>query len=99
MRARTADHFDRWIRGAGILACVTLAWAVFLPDGALLWTAVLAVGLIGSAVATAILVRSRGVPSLAPVIASAEGDPVAVPAGRGCTIGAGLRLTRGEREP
>jgi len=89
MRVLASDHFDRWIRGAGIVACVALAWAVFLPDGALFWTAVLAVGLIGSAVATAILVRSRGVPSLAQVVTSAEAEPAA----------AGLRPTRGEREP
>ena len=85
MRVLAADRVDRWIRGTGIVALVVLAWAVFLPDGSFLWTAVLAAGLIGSAVATSILVRSRSVPSLAQVIASAEAEPLAVPAGRGHT--------------
>ena len=56
------------------------------------WSAVLAAGVVGSLVATAFLVRSRGVPSLAQVIASAEAEPVAVPAaGSRFTSGAGLR--------
>jgi len=83
MRVLTSDRLGRWTRGIGIVALVTLAWAVFVPDGSFLWAAVLAAGLIGSAVATAILVRTRSVPSLAQVIASAEAEPIAVPVGRG----------------
>jgi hypothetical protein len=75
MRVSTSDHFVRWTRGLGLLALVVLAWSVFAPGG-LFWTAVLAAGLIGSAAATVLLVRSRRVPSLAQVIASAEAEPV-----------------------
>jgi hypothetical protein len=92
-----SSHFDRWIRGTGIVAVVALAWAVFVPGG-LFWTAVLAAGLIGTAVVTAVVVRRRSVPSLAQVIASAEAEPAVVPAHRGDTSGAGLR-PRGERKP
>ncbi len=99
MRVLTSDGFGRWIRGTGIVALVALAWAV-VPDSHLWWTAVLAAGLVGSMVATALLVRSRRVPSLAQVIASAEAEPLAVPAGRGYTSGAGTRPSpRGERRP
>jgi hypothetical protein len=100
MRVLTSDRFGRWIRGTGVVALAVLAWAVFVPDGLFFWTAVLAVGLTGSVVATGLLVRSRAVPSLAQVIASAEAEPVAVPAGRGYTSGAGIRPSpRGERKP
>jgi len=75
MRVLTSDRLGRWTRGIGIVALVTLAWAVFIPDKLLFWTAVLAAGLTGAAVATAFLVRSRRVPSLAQVIASAEASP------------------------
>ena len=99
MRVLTSDRFDRWIRGTGIVALVALAWAVFVPDG-LFWTVVLAAGLIGSMVATAVLLRSRSMPSLAQVIASAEAEPVVVLANRGYTSGAGVRPSlRGERKP
>ena len=54
---------------------MALAWAVVVPDGPL-WTAVLAAGLMGAALATAALVRSRSIPSLAPVITNAEAEPV-----------------------
>ena len=100
MRVSTLERFGRWTRGAAIVALAVLAWAVFVPDGLFFWTAVLAAGLTGSAVATAFLVRSRRVPSLAQVIASAEASPVAVPAGHGYTSVAGLRPSpRGAREP
>ena len=99
MRVLTLERFGRWTRGIGIVALVALAWAVFTPDG-LFWTALLAAGLTGSAVATAFLVRSRRVPSLAQVITSAEASPVAVPAGNGYTSVAGFRPSpRGVREP
>jgi hypothetical protein len=92
-----SSRFDRWIRGTGIVALVALASAVFVPDG-FFWTAVLAAGLIGSAVVTAVVVRRRNVPSLAQVIASAVAEPGVATARRGHTSGAGLR-SRGERKP
>jgi hypothetical protein len=87
--------FNRWTRGAGLVALVALVWAVVVPDG-MFWTAVLAAGLIGAAVATALLVLSRQEPTLAQVIARAETEPVVVASPGGHTGGAGLRPT-GER--
>ncbi len=84
MRMITSDIFDRWTRGAGLVALVALVWAVVVPEG-IFWTAVLAAGLMGAAVATAVLVRSRQVPTLAQVIASAEAEPVVVPSPGGYT--------------
>ena len=81
MRVLKSDRFGRWIHRIGLVSLVVLAWAVLAPGGAF-WTAVLAAGLVGAAVATALLVRSRQVPSLAQVIASAETEP-AVGRGRG----------------
>jgi len=99
MRVMTSDNFDRWTRGAGLVALVALVWAVVVPDG-IFWTAILAAGLMGAAVATSILVRSRQVPTLAQVIASstAEPQPVLVPSPGGYTSGARLS-PRGERKP
>jgi hypothetical protein len=92
MRMMTSDTFDRWTRGAGIVALVALVWAVVVPDG-IFWTAILAVGLMGAAVATSILVRSRQAPTLAQMIASATAEPalVLVPSPAGYTNAAGLR--------
>ncbi len=99
MRVRTLERFGHWTRGTGIVALVALAWAVVVPDD-LFWTAVAAAGLTGAAVATGVLVRSRRVPSLAQVIASAEAEPVAVPGGSGYASGAEIRPSpRGERKP
>ena len=95
MRVISSDIFDRWTRGAGIVALAALVWAVVVPEG-IFWTAVLAAGLMGAAVATAVLVRSRQVPTLAQVIATAEAEPVVVPAPAGYPGGAGLR-SRGEQ--
>jgi hypothetical protein len=77
----TSDRFGRWTGGLGLLALVALAWSVFVP-GDLFWGAILAAGLVGSAVATALLVHGRRVPSLAQVIASAEAEPVVGAGGR-----------------
>ena len=74
MRVITSDDVGRWTRLLGLSAIAALAWAVFAPGGAF-WTAVLAAGLIGAALVTAGLVRSRRVPSLAQVITSAEVKP------------------------
>jgi uncharacterized membrane protein len=84
MKVLTTDRFDRWTRGLGLVALVALvalAWSLFVPGG-VFWTAVVAGGLIGSVVGTAVLVRSRRVPSLAQVIASAEAAPVVGAGGR-----------------
>jgi hypothetical protein len=62
------------------------------------WSAVLAAGVAGLLVATAFLVRSRSIPSLAQVIASAEAETVVMPAGREYMGGAGLR-PGGEGKP
>ena len=84
MRVSTSERVGRWTRGLGLVSLVALlmlAWSVFAPGG-LFWTAVLFAGLIGSAAATVLLVRSRRVPSLAQVIASAEAEPVVGAGGR-----------------
>ena len=83
MRVLATERVERWTRGLGLVALVVIVWSVFVP-GALFWGAILAAGLVGSTVATALLVRSRRVPSLAQVIASAEAEAaVGVGAGRG----------------
>ena len=74
MRVLTSDRFGRWTGGLGLVALMALAWSIFVPGG-FFWAAVVAAGLVGSAVATAFLVRSRQVPSLAQVIARAEAEP------------------------
>jgi hypothetical protein len=74
----TSDRFERWTHGLGLVALVALlmlAWSAVAPAG-VFWTGVLGAGIIGSAAATALLVRSRRVPSLAQVIATAEAEPV-----------------------
>ena len=92
MRMMTSETFERWIRGAGLVALVALVWAVVAPEG-IFWTAILAVGLMGAAVATSLLVRSRQVPTLAQVIASATAEPalVLVPSPAGYPNAGGLR--------
>jgi len=74
MRVLKSDRFGRWIHRIGLVSLAVLAWAVLAPGGAF-WTAVLAASLVGAAVATSLLVRSRKVPSLAQVITSAESEP------------------------
>jgi len=88
----TSDLFGRWAQGAGLVALVALVWAVVVPDG-IFWTAILAAGLMGAAVATTLVMRSRQVPTLAQVIASATAEPalVLVPSRAGYTNAAGLR--------
>jgi hypothetical protein len=99
MREILSDRLGRFMRGTGITAIAALCWAVLVPGGSFLfWSAILAAGLIGAAVATAVLVRNRSIPSLAQVIAIAEDEPVGVPARGGYTRGAGSR-PRGDREP
>jgi len=88
----TSDTFDRWTRGAGLVALVALVWAVVVPDG-IFWSAALALGLVGAAVATTLVVRSRQVPTLAQVIASSTTEPalVLVPSPAGYASAAGRR--------
>jgi hypothetical protein len=94
MRVITLDGFGRWTQGTGLLVLAALAWAVFVPGGDF-WPAVLAAGVVGSALA---LVHSRPILSLAQVLASAAAEPALVPSRRGNTGGARLR-PRGERKP
>ena len=92
MRMMTSDTFDRWTRGAGLVALVALVWAVVVPDG-IFWSAALALGLVGAAIATTLVVRSRQVPTLAQVIASSTAEPalVLVPSPAGYASAAGRR--------
>ncbi len=79
------------------MALAALVWAIVIPDG-IFWAAFLAVSLFGAAIATALLVRSRQVPTLAQMITSSTAGPVLPPSRRGYTSGARLRLI-GERKP
>jgi ABC-type uncharacterized transport system permease subunit len=99
MRVMTSDLFGRWVRGAGLVALVALVWAIVAPNG-IFWSAVLVAGLVGAAIATTLLVRSRQVPTLAQVITSATAEPalVLVPSRARYPSGAGLRSI-GERKP
>jgi hypothetical protein len=81
MRVQTVGRLETWIRGGTLFVLMVLAWAVLVP-GALFWTAGFALGLVGITLATTLLVRSRRVPTLAQVIATAEAEPALV-AGRG----------------
>ena len=80
MRVMTSDLFSGWAQGAGLVALVALVWAIVLPSGGF-FSAVLADGLVGAAIATSLVVRSRQIPTLAQVIASATAEtrPVLVP--------------------
>jgi hypothetical protein len=71
---------------------VALMWAIVVPDG-IFWNAVLALGLVGAAIATTLVVRSRQTPTLAQMIARATAEPalVLVPSPAGYTNAAGLR--------
>ena len=95
MRMITSDIFDRWTRGAGLVALVVLAWAVVVPDG-VFWTAILAAGLMGAALATALLLRSS--PAWHRSIATAEAEPGALPSPGGYRGAARLRPI-GEQKP
>ena len=92
MRLMTSDTFDHWIRGAGLVALVALVWAIVVPNG-IFWSAVLATSLMGAAIATTLLVRSRQAPTVAQMIASATAEPalVLVPIPAGYPSAAGVR--------
>ena len=89
MRVMMSDLFGRWAQGAGLVALLALMWA----SNGIFWAAILAVGLMGAAVATTLLVRSRQAPTVAQMIASATAEPalVLVPSPAGYTNAAGLR--------
>jgi hypothetical protein len=68
-----------WIRGIALVALVVLAGAVLAPGGPL-WIALLALGVIGAAIATAMLMRSRQLLTLSQMIANVRAEPATVPA-------------------
>jgi hypothetical protein len=70
------DRVGHWTRGAGLTTLAVLAWVVFVPGG-VFWTGVVAGCLIGSAVATVMLVHSPASATLAQLIGRAEAKPVA----------------------
>ena len=76
MRVMMSDPFSRFAQGAQIVALVALAWAILAPGG-MFWNAVVAAGLVGVAIATTLVVRSRQLPTLAQVITSAVDAPAA----------------------
>jgi len=82
-----------WTRGVALLGLVVLAWALLVPGG-IFWTAMLALGVIGAVLATAMLARSRRTPTLAQVIAIAQAEPAGVSA-RAHSGEAGLRPREG----
>ena len=77
MRVMTSDLFGRWALGAGLVALLALVWASVVPNG-IFWNAVLVLGLVGAAIATTLVVRSRQAPTLAQVITSATAGPALV---------------------
>jgi hypothetical protein len=95
MRALTLDRVGNRTRGAGLLALGALAWAIFVSGG-VFWTGVVAGCLIGSAVATAMLVHSPASATLTQLIGRAGAKPVAGLSGSrdGATLRPG-----GERTP
>jgi hypothetical protein len=92
----TSDLFESWPRGVGIVALAALLWATVIPDG-IFWSAVLAVSVIGAAIATSLLVRSRQVPTLAQMITNATAGPVLVPSPSGYTSAPRLRPIGGRK--
>jgi hypothetical protein len=95
MRVLTLDRVGHWTRWAEVLALAALAWALFVPGG-VFWTGVLAGCLIGSAVATAVLVHSRSFPTLTQLMGGAGAEPVV---GRSGARGGASLHPRGERTP
>jgi len=82
-----------WTRGAALVGLVVLAWALLVPGG-IFWTAALALGVIGAVLATAMLARSRRIPTLAQVISNAQTELAMAPA-RAHSGEAGLRPREG----
>jgi hypothetical protein len=91
------DRFGRYLGGAGIVGVLVLVGAVLVPGGHF-WTAILASVLVGSAVATVVLMRSRDNPTLAQVVATAKAESRARPSAGRPSSEAGLRA-RGDLMP
>lgn len=66
MRVVTSDRLLHWTSGAGLVAAAALGWAIFVPGG-VFWSAGLAAGFVGTALAIAELIHSRANRTLAPV--------------------------------
>jgi hypothetical protein len=99
MQVLAVDGFEKWLWGA-FVALVALLTAVLVP-GALSWAVVLGLGLIGVAIATVALVRSRRAPSLAQVITDAQseiGRPQGAPPARS-EIGRAVSALTGAAKP
>ena len=86
------DRLEGMIRVAAVLALLALAWGVVAP-GPLLGSAVVVLGLIGVALATVIVVRTRRVRTLAQVVADIRETPPVDAAGPAGSAG----VHRGER--
>jgi hypothetical protein len=79
MRLLSVDVIGRWIRGAGLIAVVALAWELFVPESAF-WTALAAVAFAGAAIAPAVIAgRRRSARTLAALTAIAAAKPVRPP--------------------
>ena len=97
MSVLAMERFGRFASVAGLVGVCVLVGAVLVPGG-LFWTAILTAALGGSAVATVVLMRSRGNPTLAQVVATAKAEYRARPSRVGPSSEAGLRA-RGESKP
>jgi hypothetical protein len=89
----SSERLAGWTRGAALVGLVVLAWTFLVPGG-IFWTAALALGMIGAALATAVLVHRRRIPTLAQVISNAQAEPAMAPA-RAHSGEAGLRPQEG----
>jgi len=78
MRVIMPDLFNRLVQGAGVVALAALVWGIAVPSG-LAFTAALVVGLVGAAIATRLVVRSRQIPTLAQQVTSATAETGLVP--------------------
>jgi ABC-type uncharacterized transport system permease subunit len=95
VRVLTLDGVAHWARGADLLALAALAWAVFVPRG-VFSTGVLAGCLIGSAVATAVLVHAATMPTPTQLMGGTGPEPVVGLTG---ARGEARLRPRGERTP
>jgi hypothetical protein len=79
MRVIMPDLFNRLALGAGVVALAALVWGIAVPSG-VAFTAALVVGLVGAAIATRLVVRSRQVPpTLAQMVTGATAETGLVP--------------------
>lgn len=82
MRVFSSDRALRSVQGVGFVAFAILVWGILVDNG-LFWSAVAATSVIGTAIATGLVIRDRSLPTLADVIASAEREPAAAARARG----------------